>query len=158
MGHASPFAFEDEFQPAPGMDRFLIGTAPILSLLALECGVNAFANVDMQAVWKKSQEMFDFLVAQMATNCPQFRLVSPRDANQRGSHASFSHPDAWPINNALIARGVVGDYQTPDVLRFGLTPLYTGFEELACAVQTLTKILANEEWRKPEYSRQARVT
>jgi kynureninase len=151
MGHASPFAFEDEFRPARGLDRFLVGTAPILSLLALECGVDAFANVDIQAVWKKSQQMFDFLAAQMATNCPELQLVTSHDADQRGSHASFSHPDASAIIDALIARRVIGDFRTPNILRFGLTPLYTSFQELARAVETLTDILTNEDWRKPEY-------
>ncbi|MFK7818968.1 MAG: kynureninase [Planctomycetaceae bacterium] len=158
MGHAAPFAFEDDYEPAPGMDRFLVGTPPILSLLALECGIDEFADIDLEQVWSKSQSMFDLLASQMAKLCPQLTLITPVDASHRGSHASFSHPNAWPINNALIARGVIGDFRTPDVLRFGLTPLYTRFEDITRAVNILAEILETEEWCKPEYSQAARVT
>jgi kynureninase len=158
MGHASPFAFDDQYEPAPGMDRFLVGTPPILSLLALECGVRMFEDIDMNAVWEKSKRLFDFFVAQMAEHCPQFQLVTPTDAHLRGSQTSFLHSSAWPINNALIARGVIGDFRTPDVLRFGLTPLYTRFEDIARAVEVLSDIMTTEEWQEPKYSRNSKVT
>lgn len=158
MGHRAPFDFEDEYRPGSGMDRFLVGTAPMLSMLALECGVDALAGTEMDALWQKSQALFDFLTAHMATHCPQLNLITPRDAAQRGSHASYAHPDAWPINNALIAQGVIGDFRTPDVLRLGLTPLYTSFEDVARAVQILSGLMATEEWRKPEYAVKSKVT
>ena len=103
MGHAAPFDFTDAYRPAAGMGRFLVGTPPVLSLLALECGVAEFLEVDMEILWAKSQRLFDFLVRHSAAACPQLDLVTPREAAARGSHAAFSHPDAWPINNALIA-------------------------------------------------------
>ena len=158
MGHSAPFSFEDDYQPASGMNRFLIGTPPILSLLALEAALDEFVAVDMDVVWKKSQTMFDFFVSQVTRNCPQLQLMTPTAPNLRGSHVSFSHPAAWPINNALIARGVIGDFRTPDVLRFGLTPLYTRFSDLAHAASILSDIIAADEWKKPEYSRPAVVT
>lgn len=158
MGHAAPFGFDDLYTPAPGMDRFLVGTPPILSLLALECGVDQFAGVDMDQVWTKSQQLFCFLAEQMSKHCPKLKLITSPHAQDRGSHASFSNPNAWPINNALIDRGVIGDFRTPDVLRFGLTPLYTGFEDVARAVQILTDIMNGNSWDKPEYHRTARVT
>lgn len=158
MGHASPFAFEDSYQPADGMDRFLIGTPPMLSLLALESAVDEFLNVDLQKVWEKSCVMFEFFRSAMGQCCPQLQLISPSDSDLRGSHISFCHPDAWPINNALIAKNVIGDFRTPDVLRFGLTPLHARFEDLWTAVQILAGILKTEEWRQPEYSREATVT
>ena len=158
MGDARPFEFRDEYRPGAGMDRFLAGTPPILSLLALECGVDGFAGIDMHAVWDKSQALFDFLAALTAEHCPQLRLVTPTAADRRGSHASFAHPEAWPINNALIARGVVGDFRTPDVLRLGLTPLYTRFADVARAVEILSGILATDAWRRPEHTRAAKVT
>lgn len=158
MGHASPFAFDDVYDPAPGMGRFLVGTPPILSLLALECGVDEFAGLDMHVLWQKSRTLFEFLAEQMTEHCPLMRLVTPTDSDLRGSHVSFSCSDAWPINNALIARGVIGDFRTPDVLRFGLAPLYTSFEDLSRAVEVLADIIATNEWRKPQYSRESRVT
>lgn len=158
MGHAAPFAFEDDYQPAAGMDRLLVGTPPVLSLLALECGVDVFADIDISAAWDKSCELFRFLTSQMSAHCPQLQLITPTAPSHRGSHASFTHPDAWPINNALIARGVIGDFRAPDVLRLGLTPLYTRFEDVARAVEILAEILESEEWRKPEYSPTVKVT
>ena len=158
MGHAAPFAFEDHYRPAGGMDRFLIGTPPILSLLALESAVDEFMDVDLQEVWKKSCVMCEFFVSAMNQHCPQMQLITPHGSDSRGSHISFSHPNAWPINNALIARNVIGDFRAPDILRFGLTPLYTRFEDLWDAVKILAKILMTEEWRDPKFDRQAAVT
>ena len=158
MGDAAPFAFNDDYQPAPGMDRFLVGTPPILSLLALEAGIESFREVDLHQVWTKSQALFDFLTTQMAAQCPQFTLITPDNANRRGSHASFCSPNAWPINNALIAHNVIGDFRAPDVLRFGLTPLYLRFEDVARAVGVLSMILETEEWQQEKFHRTARVT
>ena len=158
MGHRAPFDFEDEYAPGAGMDRFLVGTAPMLSMLSLECGIDAFEDVEMDALWQKSQRLFDFLTVNMAEQCPQLKLVTPLDPDQRGSHASYAHPDAWPINNALIARGVIGDFRTPDVLRFGLTPLYTSFADLAQAVEIIRDIMATGEWKKPQYAAKSKVT
>ena len=158
MGHAKPFAFEDEYAPAPGLDRMLVGTPPVLSLLALECGVDVMAEADMTALWRKSCALFDYMAALMAARCPQFTLVSPKDAEKRGSHISYAHAQAWPINNALIARGVVGDFRAPDILRFGLTPLYTGFEDVWRAVHILAEIMACDHWKMPQYTAAAKVT
>lgn len=158
MGDARPFAFEDAYEPAPGMGRMLIGTAPMLSLLALECGVDAMLAADGAALWAKSQALFDLLAELMAERCPDFTLVTPHNADARGSHASFAHESAWPINRALIDAGVIGDFRTPDVLRLGLTPLYTSFEDAWRAVDVLVDIMANETWRRPEYAERAAVT
>lgn len=158
MGDARPFAFEDIYEPAPGMGRMLIGTAPVLSLLALECGVDAMLAADPDALWAKSHALFDLLTGLMAERCPEFTLVTPADAERRGSHASFAHADAWPINRALIDAGVVGDFRAPDVLRLGLTPLYTSFEDVWRAVDVLADIMASETWQKPEYAERAAVT
>ena len=158
MGHKAPFDFEDKYTPGKGMDRFLVGTPPVLSLLALETGIDAFEDVAMDALWEKSQKLFDFLTAQMDEHCPELELITPQYPDLRGSHASYAHPDAWPINNALIAQGVIGDFRTPDVLRLGLTPLYTSFEDIARAVTILSDIMNSEEWRKPEYAAKSKVT
>ncbi len=158
MGHKRPFAFEDGYEPGEGLDRMLVGTAPILSMLALEAGVDIMAEAQMGAVWQKSQALFAYMAQLMAARCPGLERVTPADPDLRGSHISFSHPDAWPINNALIARGVIGDFRAPDILRFGLTPLYIGYADIWHAVDILTDIIDDNEWRKPQYNEMAKVT
>ncbi len=158
MGHAVPFEFRDEYRPAPGIDRFLAGTPPILGLAGLEAGVDIALEADQQALFDKAQRMFALFAALMAERCPEFRLVSPAMAAERGSHISYAHPEARVIMNALIARGVIGDFRTPDIARFGLTPLYLRFEDIWHAVDTLADITASEAWRSPEHARRGRVT
>lgn len=158
MGHAAPFAMTDGYTPAPGIERFLAGTPPMLSLLALEGGVDLMLEADGPALWNKSQALFDFLAQQMAARCPQLAPITPERADQRGSHASFVHPHAWPINRALIEAGVIGDFRTPDVLRLGLTPLYLGFADVWNAVDRLAAIMADGRWQRSEYSTASKVT
>lgn len=158
FGHAAPFAFTDAWAPASGMARFLCGTPPVLSLLALETGVATFAGTDMQALFAKSAQLFDLFAARAAERCPALTLVSPRDPAQRGSQISFAHPHAYELCQALIAARVVGDFRAPDILRFGLTPLYTGFEDIWTAVDRLAPILDEETWREPRFAQRAKVT
>jgi len=158
MGHAAPFAMTDDYAPAPGIERFLAGTPPMLSLLALEGGVDLMLEADRDALWAKSQALFDFLIQLMAVRCPQLEPITPARADLRGSHASFAHPQAWPINRALIDAGVIGDFRAPNVLRLGLTPLYLGFADLWHAVDRLTAIMDEGRWQRSEYSAPTRVT
>ena len=158
MGHAAPFDFEDEYRPAPGIDRFLAGTPPILSLLALEAGVDLMLEADRSAVFDKSRRLFDLFAACVASRCPELQLVSPSDAELRGSHIAFAHPQASSIMNALIARGVIGDYRAPNILRFGLTPLYLGYEDIWNAIDALENILQTSAWRDPRFAQLGRVT
>ncbi|HEY1751821.1 MAG TPA: kynureninase [Caulobacteraceae bacterium] len=160
MGHAAGFAFDDEWRPAAGIERFLCGTPPILSLLALECGVDLFAGVDLREVEAKAQRLADLFIAQVEHACAGhgLALVTPRDPALRGSHASFAHPHAYEIMQALIERGVIGDFRAPDVLRCGFTPLYLGFADVWRAVETLRDILQTGAWRAPRFTVRARVT
>ncbi|HTU10317.1 MAG TPA: kynureninase [Allosphingosinicella sp.] len=158
MGHARPFAFTDDYQPAPGIDRFLAGTPPVLGLAALEAALDAFDGVTMERLWSKSRAMFDVFVGLMEARCPEFRCITPRGEEQRGSHISFAHENAFEICQALIAEGVIGDFRAPDVLRFGLTPLYLGFEEIWRAVEILAAIMANDTWRDPKFAVRGKVT
>jgi len=158
MGHAEPFAFTDDYAPARGIDRFLAGTPPILSLAALECGLDAFEGVTMERLWTKSRAMFDVFHALMEQRCPDLLCISPRGEDQRGSHISFSHPHAFEICQALIAARVIGDFRAPDVIRFGLTPLYLGFEDIWTGVDRLAGIMANESWRDPKFAVRGKVT
>lgn len=158
MGHAAPFAMTDGYVPAPGIERFLAGTPPMLSLLALESGVAELLAADGAALWVKSQALFDFLSRLMAARVPELRPITPAKAGLRGSHASFVHVDAWPINRALIDAGVIGDFRTPDVLRLGLTPLYLGFADIWHAVDRLAAIMADGRWQRSEYRVLSKVT
>ena len=158
MGHAAPFAMTDDYAPAPGIERFLAGTPPMLSLLALEAGVDLMLEADRDALWTKSQALFDFLGQLMATRCPELQPITPARADLRGSHASFAHPNGWPINRALIDAGVIGDFRAPDVLRLGLTPLYLGFADIWHAVDRLATIMGEGRWQRSEYSAPTRVT
>ena len=141
LGHAEPFAFADDFVPAPGIDRFMCGTPPILSLAALECGVDLMLEAEMAPLAAKGQALCDLFIEQVEARCPELELVTPRNSNARGSHVSFRHPHAYAVMQALIARGVIGDYREPHIMRFGFTPLYTSFADVWDAVEILKDIL-----------------
>ena len=158
MGHAQPFAFTDDYVPARGIDRFMAGTPPMLSLIALESGVEAFEGVSMEELWAKSVALFDAFHGLVEERCPELVCISPRAPEQRGSHISYRHPHAFELCQALIADGVIGDFRAPDVIRFGLTPLYLGFEEIWQAVDILARIMAEERWREPRFAVRSKVT
>lgn len=158
MGHAAPFAFTDDYAPAAGIDRFLAGTPPILSLAALEAGLDAFEGVTIERLWTKSRAMFDVFHALMEQRCPDLVCISPRGEEARGSHISFRHPHAFEICQALIAAEVIGDFRAPDVIRFGLTPLYLGFEDIWVGIDRLAAIMAEGSWRDPRFAVRGRVT
>jgi len=160
MGHGAPFDFDDTYHPAPGIARFLCGTPPILGLAALEEGVALFEGVDFAAVVEKSVALSTLLIEQVETRCAGFglELATPRDPAARGSHVSFRHPEAFALCQALIEQGVVGDFRAPDILRFGLTPLYLGYADVWQAVERLYDILANRRWQDPRFRVVKRVT
>ena len=160
MGHGDPFAFDDTYRPADGITRFLCGTPPMLSLLALESGIDVFDGVDMRVLEGKGQRLASLFIELVEDRCAghSLTLLTPRDPAARGSHVSFAHPHAWPIMQALIDRGVIGDFRAPNVLRCGFTPLYLGFEDVWRAVDTLQAILATGAWREPRFQARARVT
>lgn len=160
MGHAAPFDFGDDYAPAAGVKRFLCGTPPILGLAALEVGIDLFREVDRPALFAKGQALCDLFVALVEDRCAGLglTLASPRDPAARGSHVSFAHANAWPVMAALIARGVIGDFRAPDLLRFGFTPLYTGFADVWRAVDTLRDVLASRAWDDERFRVKAAVT
>lgn len=159
FAHAAPFAFEPAFRPAPGMRRYLTGTAPVLSMTALDAALDVFDGVDMRAVAAKSAELCDLMIARVEARCGDaLRLASPRDRRVRGSQVSFRCPTGYPVMQALIAEGVIGDFRAPDILRFGFTPLYTRFVDVYDAVEILADILATGRWDQPRFHRRAAVT
>jgi kynureninase len=160
LGHASPFAFEPGYRPAPGIARAMVGTPPVLSLAALEVGVDIALQVDMALVRAKSLRQTQIFADLVAQECPGFglSLVSPTNPERRGSQVCLAHPQAYPIMQALIARGVIGDFRAPDILRFGITPLYLGFTELWDAVAILRDIMTQETWRDARFRTRQKVT
>ncbi len=159
MGHAEPFAFEESYRPAGGIGRFLTGTPSILGLAALESGLDTFEGVAMGDLAAKSRRLAALFVSEVERRCGEhLRLFGPRDPKQRGSHVCFAHPDGYAVMQALIARGVVGDFRAPDLMRFGFAPLYNRFEEIWRAADILADILDGAEWDQPRFKRRARVT
>ena len=156
MGHAEPFAFGDDYRPAAGMKRWLAGTPPMLAMAALEVGLDLWAVVDRAAVWVKGAALFDILAA--AGDALGLDCVTPRDPELRGSHISFRHPHAYALAQALIARGVIGDFRAPDILRLGLTPLYLSHADVWRAGQLLGEVLADEPWSDQRFTERLAVT
>jgi kynureninase len=171
-GHAAPFEFTPDYRPAPGITRYLCGTQPILSLAALECGLEVFGAADalggMGALRAKSLALTDLFITLVEERCAGhgLGLATPRDHAERGSQVCLSRSEgAYAIVQALIARGVIGDFRAgsgdgrqPDILRFGFTPLYIGFEDVWHAVEHLRQVLETAEWQRPEFNQKHAVT
>jgi kynureninase len=159
MGHARPFEFVDHYEPAPGIERFLCGTPPILGLLSLECGIDLLIEAGTSALQAKSQRLCELFMALVEEMCGDaLRLIGPIDARQRGSHVAYAHPNGYAIMRALIDRGVIGDFRAPDTLRFGFAPLYNCYEDAWHAAATLRDVLQTECWSEPRYAVRAAVT
>ncbi|MHA3980452.1 kynureninase [Halovulum sp. GXIMD14794] len=158
MGHAAPFAFEQNYRPAEGRSRMRVGTPPVIALTALDAALDVWEGVSMADIRRASQELGDLLIAEVEAHCPELTLASPRDANARGSQVSFAHPQGYAVMQALIARGVIGDFRAPNLLRFGLTPLYLGADDVRQAVAILAEILETRGWDRPEFHARAAVT
>ncbi|HYN44142.1 MAG TPA: kynureninase [Thermoanaerobaculia bacterium] len=159
LGHAEPFAFEPGYRPAEGISRFLCGTPPILSMTALDAALDVILEADLALVREKSEKLTSFFVEAVEQECAgAVRLVSPRDPSRRGSQVSFAHPDGYAVIRALVARGVVGDFRAPDVLRFGFAPLYVRFVDAWDAAGALAEVLSSHAHERPEFRGRAAVT
>ena len=170
-GHAAPFAFTPDYQPAPGITRYLCGTQPIVSLSLLGCGLEGFEAAEklggMAALRAKSLALTDLFIQLVEERCAGhgLGLATPREHARRGSQVCLTRDEgAFAIVQALIARGVIGDYRAgdggkhKDILRFGFTPLYIGFEDVWNAVEHLRQVLETEEWKRPEFNQKHAVT
>lgn len=160
MGHAAPFAFEDAYRPVDGVLRFACGTPPILSLSALEASVDLAVEAGAPALAGKARALGDAFIAAVDAGPAgrALRLISPREAGRRGGHVAYAHGCGYEIMAALIARGVIGDFREPDVLRFGFSPLYLGFEDAERAAAVLHEIVETQAWRDPAHAVRSRVT
>lgn len=155
LGHAAAFTFAEDYQPADGIARMRVGTPPILSMQALDAALDAFDGVDLGAVKAKADRLFDLFVGEVADL--GLTLATPTDPARRGTQVSLRHPEAYAVVQALIARGVIGDFREPDIMRFGLTPLYLRYQDVWCAAQILREIIAANAWDQPEFKARAKV-
>ena len=163
MGHAAPFDFTPGYRPAAGISRYLCGTPAVLSLAALECGVDSVLAAEpyggMAALRAKSLALTRLFAARAQALCPELRLASPREDSQRGSQVCLAHDEmAYPVIQALIARGVIGDFRAPDILRFGFTPLYLRHVDAWDAAEHLHAVISGGEWRRAEFMKRQAVT
>jgi len=165
LGHAAPFEFTPDYQPAAGITRFICGTPPVLSLAALECGLDSVLAAEpfggMPALRAKSLALTALFAQLVEARCGGrgLTLESPREDARRGSQVCFTHETAgYPIMQALIARGVVGDFRAPDILRFGFTPLYVRFVDVWDAVEQLLQVLESGEWKQARFNQRSAVT
>lgn len=157
LGHAAPFDFAAEYLPAEGIDALRVGTPSILSMSALDAALDVFSGVDLEAVKAKADALFDQFTDEVVARCPELELLTPTDPARRGTQVSLRHREAYAVMQALIARGVIGDFRQPDIMRFGLTPLYLGFADMFRAAEILGEVMATAVWDRPEFKQRAKV-
>jgi len=157
--HAAPFAMESGYRPAAGIRRLLCGTQPILSLRALKAALDVLDGIEIKAIRAKSLALTGFFMELVEPICREFgaRIITPHN-DSRGSQVAIAVEQAYPVVQALIARGIIGDFRAPDIMRFGFAPLYLSFREVADAVAALHDVLASGAWRDPKFSTKALVT
>lgn len=158
MGHEAPFSFESTYRPGKGIKKMQAGTPPILSMTALDEALALYDDVDLTALHAASQALCELFIELVEKRCPDLVLASPRAAAERGSQVSFRHPDGYAVMQALIDRNVIGDFRAPDILRFGITPLYTNADDIHRAAEILHEVMRDRLWDSEEYRVRAAVT
>lgn len=158
LGHDAPFAFEPGYRPAMSIERMRVGTPPVIQMSALETALDVFDRVTMAEVRAAAIELSERFIAEVERRCPDLKLASPRDPSVRGSQVSFAFAEGYAAMQALIASGVIGDFRAPDIMRFGITPLYLDRDDMLKAVEILERVIADELWRAPEFQVRSRVT
>lgn len=158
LGHAAPFAFERKYRAGPSIERMRVGTPSVIASASLESALDIWDMVEMSDVRTTSMSLSDLFINIIEASCPMLKLASPRDATLRGSQVSFYFQDGYAAIQALIARGVVGDFRAPNIMRFGFTPLYIDKGDVLAACEIIGDVMQNSLWNKPEYKIKARVT
>ena len=160
FGHANAFAMSDDFEAAPGIEKTLCGTTPVLGASALEVGVDIMAKVDPQQLRDKSLALTEYFMRLMEPLCKTygFELVTPKEQSIRGSQVSYTHPEGYAIMQALIAQNIIGDFRAPNILRFGFAPLYVRFIDLWHTVEALEKIMQSSSWDQAQFRAKNKVT
>ena len=158
LGHDAPFAMEPTYRPAMSTERLRVGTPPIVQLAILDCALDVWEGVDMAALRAASVGLCDHFIAEVERRCPMLTLASPRDAAIRGSQVSFAFEEGYAAMQALIGRGVIGDFRAPNIMRFGFTPLFLDLEDVTRAVDVMEDVMTNALWDDPRYRAKSRVT
>ncbi|MDZ7603472.1 MAG: kynureninase [Hoeflea sp.] len=158
LGHAAPFAFDLDYRPGEGISRMRVGTPPVIQMAVLDAALDAFDGVDMTEVRARSIVLSERFIAEVEAGCKAVTLASPRDPHQRGSQVSFRFTEGYAAMQALIARGIIGDFRAPDIMRFGFCPLYNTEDEVSFAAAALIDIIATGEWDRPEFRTRKAVT
>jgi kynureninase len=158
MGHRAPFAFDLDYRAGIGIERMRVGTPPVLALAVLDAALDVWEDVSLDDVRAQSIALSELFIREIEARCPDLVLASPRDAAARGSQVSFRHPDGYAIMQALIERGVIGDFRAPDRLRFGFTPLYLGVDDILRGVTIIEQVIASRCWDAAKYRQKALVT
>jgi kynureninase len=156
--HAAPFAFDRDFRPHQGIKRFLCGTQPIISLRGVEVALDAMVGADVSALRQKSLALTELFMARVADLLPDLEIVTPRQPSLRGSQVAIAFDKGYPVIQAMIERGVIGDFRAPNIMRFGLAPLYVRFQDVWDAAEILADCITEEVWRDPRFSRVLDVT
>ena len=160
LGHIKPFDFEVEYQPANDINKFICGTPPIIAYKAIESGLEIFKDLSIIEIREKSIKLSEMFIQLMQQECTEFgfTLFSPKNSQQRGSQISFLHENAYPIIQALISHGIIGDYREPNIMRFGISPLYMRFEDVWNAITCLREIMQTGEWQSENFKNKNYVT
>lgn len=158
LGHEAPFAFDPDYRAGAGIERMRVGTPPILQIAALEAAMDIWDSADIHQVRAKSIELTELFIKLVEQSCPGLTLATPRDPQTRGSQVSFRFADGYAVIQALISRGVIGDFRAPDIMRFGFTPLYIDETDVRGAVDILADIMATRQWDQPQFKTRSRVT
>ncbi len=158
LGHEAPFAFDPDYRPGRGIERMRVGTPPVLQMAALDAALDVFDAADLADIRRRSVELSELLIAEVERRCPELALVSPRDAAQRGSQVSFRFHEGFAAMQALIARGVIGDFRAPDIMRFGITPLYLSDADILRAASIIEEVMNGALWDRAEYRVRGAVT
>ncbi|TNC52924.1 kynureninase [Rubellimicrobium rubrum] len=158
LGHRAPFAFEPSYRAGDGIDRMRVGTPPVLALAALDAALDVWDTVDMATLRQESLRLTDRFIAGVEAACPELEVVTPREHDRRGSQVSFRHPEGYAAMQALIARGVVGDFRAPDIMRFGVTPLFIDEADIDRAITIIGAVMNERLYDAPLYRTRSAVT
>ncbi len=158
LGHEAPFAFDLDYRAGQGIERMRVGTPPILQMAALDASMDLWDQVDMDDLRQRSIELSELFITEVEQRCPALTLASPRAPEDRGSQVSFAFKDGYAAMQALIARQVIGDFRAPDIMRFGITPLYLDEADIIEAAKRLEIVMGEKEWQRPEFQVRAAVT
>lgn len=158
LGHDAPFAFDLDYRPAPGIERMRVGTPPVIQLAALEAALEVWETVDMSELRSESISLQELFIREVEARVPGLSLASPRDSSQRGSQVSFRFEHGYAAMQALISRGVIGDFRAPDIMRFGFTPLYLDQADVLAAVDHIETVMRDRLWDDPAFMTRQRVT